>query len=1496
MDSYFKAAVSDLDKLLDEFEENTDELENSKTVNTHDPKHHLLSSELDYQQPVFLGPYVQGNIRYTVSDELSLSTQTANIANFEQLNSEQNEKNVTGLDLLSMVDGSSDKSLSSCLGRCIVPVCDLISDTGNLSHPKNNSEFIQKLQLSDSQSSPSLIGFDLASVPNVASSSSADLGSQQQSDEDTLLYSITYNALEEQNKVTLETGSPEASVIDSGASQEKTEALSNNEVFEEVIGLERISALITHVTSTVPSSKDERKYEELPCEPVRNENSVESQENHQAISNEEKIESLVSSIPKICPLNESSATLPKEKNSSGSSLQTKNVLVLDKIYSTEEELCNPESSSTTFSVVSAPEASEDIQSSLSCLPLAVSICGKLVMTDDRNGKTPVGQAADVISGITVATEKCKNDLSKEELFGIQESSEQDENLNSTSQSSLAKPSFTDSEKVGFDNIAIECGPVQPRENAAVSGSSAEDIERCSSYLLSDIGERGLIDLALEEDIIGSDILISDAELDAFLSEHCCEEKHSKPLKEDTDDGLLESDVINDSVRDSNKLNVESEHLPAEIEFENVDTSINNNCILSNLESSLGIPVEKTSQWKDLKTQNQDTVEKSEETADHVCESKASDLTKSQQMTHSGGARPKRLLNLPPPAICTEFSSPHVIVSESQVASSTVSNTSLSDAKSSPDSVVKCNDVDTESCFKDKEDSVSPVITEPTTGVEQVITLGQKQPSWVPDSEAPNCMNCQAKFTFTKRRHHCRACGKVFCTSCCNRKCKLQYLDKEARVCVGCYEFINKAQALERMMSPTGPVPHSAISESPTIPVLQEAQASGLYPKEQRRVWFADGILPNGEVADTTKLSSGVRRSQQEPYPVESATNGTTCTAEKMPKEETCATGRTEILCCPTSVLPEEDTQPPKDESQLSCSSDCVITAVAEIPTVVEPTKHPAAVTNNENNDLPVSPLDYQVLCGIENHVSKNISLIPEDGLPPLLLARGEEDKESLVEEHPSHEEVTFLLEESNPLTFILNANLLVNVKIVSYHSERCWYFSTNGLHGLGQAEIIILLLSLPNEDGIPKEIFQLFISIYKDAMKGRFIRNLENITFTEGFLGSKEHGGFLFVTPTFQKLDDLKLPKKPFICGILIQKQEVPWAKVFPIRLMLRLGAEYGVYPTPLTSIRHRKPLFWEIGHTLMNLLVDLRNYQYTLLTIDNLVIHMEMGRSCVKIPLKRYNEVMKIMNTSNEHVISIGASFSSEADSHLVCVQNDDGVYQTQANSATGEPRKITGASFVVFNGSLKTSSGFLAKSSIVEDGIMVQITPEMMDGLRQALREKKDFRITCGKVDSEELREYVDICWVDIEEKTNVSVTSPVDGKSMEGVQSEKIVQEEYFEMDEKCIRCTEVFYLLKTSELSSHAHQFAKEIALASCTAFRPHLKTLKSNGMNKIGLRVSMDTDMVEYQAGSEGQLLPQRYLNDLDSALIPVIHGGPSNATDLPLKIELIFFITESLVV
>lgn len=50
--------------------------------------------------------------------------------------------------------------------------------------------------------------------------------------------------------------------------------------------------------------------------------------------------------------------------------------------------------------------------------------------------------------------------------------------------------------------------------------------------------------------------------------------------------------------------------------------------------------------------------------------------------------------------------------------------------------------------------------------------------------------------------------------------------------------------------------------------------------------------------------------------------------------------------------------------------------------------------------------------------------------------------------------------------------------------------------------------------------------------------------------------------------------------------------------------------------------------------------------------------------------QMQKVVNAANEHVISIGARFSPEADSHLVCFQNQDGNYRTQASSMPGKTR----------------------------------------------------------------------------------------------------------------------------------------------------------------------------------------------------------------------------------
>ncbi|XP_041132686.1 zinc finger FYVE domain-containing protein 21 isoform X2 [Polyodon spathula] len=44
-----------------------------------------------------------------------------------------------------------------------------------------------------------------------------------------------------------------------------------------------------------------------------------------------------------------------------------------------------------------------------------------------------------------------------------------------------------------------------------------------------------------------------------------------------------------------------------------------------------------------------------------------------------------------------------------------------------------------------------------------------EPQWVPDKECPRCMQCDTKFDFLTRKHHCRRCGKCFCDKCCSKK-------------------------------------------------------------------------------------------------------------------------------------------------------------------------------------------------------------------------------------------------------------------------------------------------------------------------------------------------------------------------------------------------------------------------------------------------------------------------------------------------------------------------------------------------------------------------------------------------------------------------------------------------------------------------------------------------------------------------------------------------------
>ncbi|XP_035246923.1 zinc finger FYVE domain-containing protein 16 isoform X2 [Anguilla anguilla] len=1508
MDSFFKAAVCDLDKLLDDFEQNTEELDCKSAQSTVPPS---LYPVVSLSPPCFApepctAPEVLpdvSNLHYNSSLQYPDPPPSYSLY---QNDHDVKRKPLTGVDLLSSVDSRAAKSTPPpCPDRALKPVCDLVSDTGSAVLLRANShDAFKELDIIEKQLEEDLlVDLDSPIVSPPGGTLQAGYAGTLGSD---FLPGGGYLGQEASDHLATEVRSTSLSLLD-------------------IILPAAAEASCEPQGVALPSLSDSVSLEYTGTE-------KEIIENDQNPASTEHFEE-DAEVPCVAD-GEVDANVVTDSGGGGGEEtdtlsptsgftergETRNCNVDEPEVQTETERRGQLDSMNT-GACSPPQGNDSVafcpveerESSLSCIPMAVSMCGSLVSSLDsvERMRPGVEEEAEVVSSATQVTEASTIPEDLQDAPPLTKTTDRADcaSPDTTSANDTDHSEHRDVMPPSYDVATRACSEAfeacsSPEED---SGSLAEAVQSPSTCVSPGTPpEFVFVDDFLPKSEQGG-VLVTDEDLDAFLME---QEPVGMPSEKLADEGFSEMNG-----------DVEGHHIAfhdglAEGEFEDYVRGKGDG--LASPESD-GMPISADdSNGSNLSTPSQDSNPCGTDVSPTVCQEESSDAAAVQsvlspnQHPYFGGARPKQLYGQAFRTLPVAESEDHgrSEMSDSPHAGDTVVNSihapSILAVGEAPSRCVAGTGYPYPDGY---ENSVGfGRMSEPppypgetgTEGAEcpedrlekEEDGLGSRQPPWVPDSEAPNCMNCLQKFTFTKRRHHCRACGKVYCAVCCNKRCRLKYLDKEARVCVICYDTIHRAQALERMMSPTGPSPNPNIPSEycSTIPPLQQARAAGTlnsppptvmvpvsvlkqpgnevggFPREQKRVWFADGILPNGEVADTSKLSVGGRRASQESSPV---TPDPPVDKGAGPPEDSAET---------------EGAQGPDDGLDVSA-------APPEGPE--EEVERPAVS----------GPWDYSLLCGVSAQVERCPTLIPEDdeGLPPLLICTGEEDGgDLLVEERPAPSQILLLLEEGGPrpLTFVLNANLLVNVKLVTCSEKKCWCFSSNGLQGLGQKELLFVVQCLPEESSVPRDIFSLYVSIYQDAQKGQFIEDLGNVTFTEGFLGSKDHGGFLFFSPTFQPVEGLALPQAPYLCGVLMLKLEVPWAQVFPLRLLLRLGAEHSVYPCTLLSVRYRKAVFGETGHTIMNLLADLRNYQYSLPVVEGLRIHMEMGNSYIQIPRTRFQEMLKVVNSSNEHVISMGANFSTEADSHLVCFQNEDGNYQTQANSMLGKTRQVTGASFVVFNGALKASSGFIAKSSIVEDGLMVQIPPDTMEALRQALRDQADFPIPCGRADSGEVRETVHLRWVDWTPPVNAGVSSPVDGKSLEGSQSVRIQQDGEFELDGKTIRCTEVFYLPKTPDCSlapflPSRSSFPREIAMASCAALCPHLGVLKASGRNRLGLRVSTDTDMVEYQAGSGGQLLPQRYMNELDGALIPVIHGGSSSVPQQPMDMEFLFYITEN---
>ncbi|XP_036766488.1 hepatocyte growth factor-regulated tyrosine kinase substrate isoform X2 [Manis pentadactyla] len=67
---------------------------------------------------------------------------------------------------------------------------------------------------------------------------------------------------------------------------------------------------------------------------------------------------------------------------------------------------------------------------------------------------------------------------------------------------------------------------------------------------------------------------------------------------------------------------------------------------------------------------------------------------------------------------------------------------------------------------------------------------ERAPDWV---DAEECHRCRVQFGVVTRKHHCRACGQIFCGKCSSRSSTIPKfgIEKEVRVCEPCFEQLNK---------------------------------------------------------------------------------------------------------------------------------------------------------------------------------------------------------------------------------------------------------------------------------------------------------------------------------------------------------------------------------------------------------------------------------------------------------------------------------------------------------------------------------------------------------------------------------------------------------------------------------------------------------------------------------------------------------------------------------
>ncbi|KAL4659217.1 hepatocyte growth factor-regulated tyrosine kinase substrate-like isoform X1 [Arapaima gigas] len=95
---------------------------------------------------------------------------------------------------------------------------------------------------------------------------------------------------------------------------------------------------------------------------------------------------------------------------------------------------------------------------------------------------------------------------------------------------------------------------------------------------------------------------------------------------------------------------------------------------------------------------------------------------------------------------------------------------------------------------------------------------ERAPDWV---DAEECHRCRVQFGVMTRKHHCRACGQIFCGKCSSKYSTIPKfgIEREVRVCEPCFELLNKKAEGKAASGGPGELPPEYL----TSPLSQQSQ-------------------------------------------------------------------------------------------------------------------------------------------------------------------------------------------------------------------------------------------------------------------------------------------------------------------------------------------------------------------------------------------------------------------------------------------------------------------------------------------------------------------------------------------------------------------------------------------------------------------------------------------------------------------------------------------------